>query len=82
MAIQECTEGNVLCSTIRANDLFLSLLSFGLNGLFLFVIDSDGSGVNHLGRVLDQKLDLAHTVKFFDSTSSEGTSDLHTVRDD
>jgi len=61
--------------------LFLSLL-FGLNDLLFFVIDSDGSGVDHLGRVLDQKLDLAHTVKFFDGTSSEGTSDLHTVRDD
>ena len=63
-----------------ANDLFFSFF-LGLDNLFFFVIDSDGSGVDHLGRVLDQKLDLTHTMKFFDGTSSEGSSDLHTVRD-
>jgi len=47
--------------------------------LFLGV---DGSGVDHLGSVLDEALDLAGFGELLDSGSGEGATDLHTIGDD
>jgi aromatic ring-cleaving dioxygenase len=46
---------------------------FGGLGLLLLgvVVNGDGTGVDHLGAVLDEKLDLLHLVQLLDRTTGQ-----------
>ena len=44
--------------------------------------DGNGASVDHLGRVLDDALDLSLGTQVLDGATSEGATDLHTIGDD